>query len=71
MLAGFHRYLTESGKAENTVKSYCLTIKGFLLWYQGIRGQFPKQLALSAPVIKCKKTPRKKCNFVAEVRKKR
>ena len=45
MLAGFYRYLTESGKAENTVKSYCLTIKGFLLWYQGIRGQFPKQLA--------------------------
>ena len=26
---------------------------------------------LSAPVIKCKKTPRKKCRFVAERRKKR
>ncbi len=26
---------------------------------------------LSAPVIKCKKTPRKKCSFVAERRKKR
>ena len=26
---------------------------------------------VSAPVIKCKKTPRKKCSFVAEVRKKR
>ena len=45
LLAGFHRYLTESGKAENTVKSYCLAIKGFMLWHQGIRGQPPKQLA--------------------------
>ena len=26
---------------------------------------------MSAPVIKCKKTPRKKCSFVAEVREKR
>ena len=26
---------------------------------------------LSAPVIKCKKTPKKKCNFVAERREKR
>ena len=26
---------------------------------------------VSAPVIKCKKTPRKKCRFVAERRKKR
>ena len=30
-----------------------------------------KGVPLSAPVIKCKKTPRKKCSFVAEVRKKR
>ena len=30
-----------------------------------------KTCKVSAPVIKCKKTPRKKCNFVAEVRKKR
>lgn len=44
MLAAFHRYLTESGKAENTVKSYCLAVKGFLLWHQGIRGQPSKQL---------------------------
>ena len=29
------------------------------------------RLELSAPVIKCKKTPRKKCRFVAERRKKR
>ncbi|MEY8404214.1 hypothetical protein AALA54_12940, partial [Oscillospiraceae bacterium 44-34] len=27
--------------------------------------------ALSSPVIKCKKTPRKKCSFVAEEAKKR
>ena len=26
---------------------------------------------LSAPVIKCQKTPRKKCNIVAEVKEKR
>ena len=29
------------------------------------------QKGLSAPVIKCKKTPRKKCSFVAEEAKKR
>lgn len=29
------------------------------------------QALVSAPVIKCKKTPRKKCRFVAERRKKR
>ena len=27
--------------------------------------------SLSSPVIKCKKTPRKKCSFVAEVKGKR
>ena len=27
--------------------------------------------AVSAPMIKCKKTPRKKCRFMAERRKKR
>ena len=32
---------------------------------------FPNESGLSAPVIKCKKTPRKKCRFVAERRKKR
>ena len=31
----------------------------------------PEPTPVSAPVIKCKKTPRKKCSFVAEVRKKR
>lgn len=41
---GFQRYLEENGKAENTVKSYCLTVKGFLAWYQGIRGQRPERL---------------------------
>lgn len=44
LLAGFRRYLVEDGKAENTIKSYCLAIKGFLLWYQGILGRPPKQL---------------------------
>ena len=29
------------------------------------------QGSLSTPVLKCKKTPRKKCRIVAEVRKKR
>ena len=32
---------------------------------------FTSQPALSAPVIKCKKTPRKKCRLVAEEAKKR
>lgn len=44
LLVGFQRYLEENGKAENTVKSYCLTVKGFLAWYQGIRGQSPERL---------------------------
>lgn len=44
LLVGFQRYLEENGKAENTVKSYCLTVKGFLAWYQGIRGQRPERL---------------------------
>ena len=37
------------------------------LWYQ-LREEV---LRMSAPVIKCKKTPRKKCSFVAEEAKKR
>ncbi len=44
LLVGFRRCLIESGKAENTVKSYCLAVRGFLHWYQGIRGQPPAQL---------------------------
>ena len=44
LLVGFRRCLIESGKAENTVKSYCLAVRGFLLWHQGIRGQPPAQL---------------------------
>lgn len=34
-------------------------------------GEIAAILKMSAPVIKCKKTPRKKCRFVAERRKKR
>lgn len=44
MLKRFQEYLTKSGKSDNTTKSYCLTVKGFLLWYQGLRGQPPEQL---------------------------
>ena len=36
------------------------------------KSEFPEEVeAVSAPVIKCKKTPRKRCSFVAERRKKR
>ena len=36
------------------------------------RKQSPKHdIIMSAPVIKCKKTPRKKCSFMAERREKR
>ena len=31
----------------------------------------PDGAEVSAPVIKCKKTPRKKCSFVAEMKGKR
>ena len=44
-----------------------LVFGGLALWYQGNA----KVSGLSAPVIKCKKTPRKKCSFVAEEAKKR
>ena len=30
-----------------------------------------EKIVLSSPVIKCKKRPRKKCSFVAEVKGKR
>ena len=48
-------------------KTGCITIAG------RIDRKFfhEKFYGMSAPVIKCKKTPRKKCSFVAEVRKKR
>lgn len=37
----------------------------------GEYGVIDAEVYMSAPVIKCKKTPRKKCRFVAERRKKR
>ena len=50
-----------------------LIIKGDqLIHYQTVIAErYGDKIILSAPVIKCKKTPRKKCSFVAEVRKKR
>ena len=52
----------------------CL-FSGVLLVAYGIIkivGYFSEDLfCLSAPVIKCKKRPRKKCSFVAEVKGKR
>ena len=36
-----------------------------------IQGGIQWRMLLSAPVIKCKKTPRKKCRFMAEEAKKR
>ena len=41
----------------------------YLLAYKNIAAS-PGSM-MSAPVIKCKKTPRKKCSFVAEVKGKR
>ena len=45
MLAGFRRYLIESGKAENTVKSYCLAVKGFCFGTKGFAGSSQSQLS--------------------------
>lgn len=39
MLKKFQEYLAESRKADNTIKSYSQTVKGFILWHQGIHGQ--------------------------------
>lgn len=44
MLKKFQEHLAENRKANNTIKSYCLTIKEFMLWHQGIHGQSPDQL---------------------------
>lgn len=44
MLKKFQDYLAKSGKSDNTIKSYYLTIKGFLHWHQGISGHIPEQL---------------------------
>lgn len=41
MLEEFRAYLTEQGKAENTVKSYCLAVGAYLKWYEESFG--PKQ----------------------------
>ena len=37
----------------------------------GLREAYEVLFGLSVPVIKCKKTPRKKCSFMAERREKR
>ena len=44
MLKKFQEHLAENRKADNTIKSYFLTVKGFILWHQGIYGQPPDQL---------------------------
>lgn len=44
MLKKFQEHLAESGKSDNTIKSYCLTARGFLFWYQGIYGHPAEQL---------------------------
>ena len=44
---------------DSKMVSYDGTVRSAYRWY------------MSAPVIKCKKTPRKKCSFVAERREKR
>jgi len=41
------------------------------LAFQGLFISLLCEKGVSAPVIKCKKTPRKKCSFVAEEEKKR
>ncbi len=45
--------------------------KGELHYNISVKSIPAYQVLLSAPVIKCKKTPRKKCSFVAEVQEKR
>ena len=34
MLEEFRAYLTEQGKAANTVKSYCLAVGAYMIWYE-------------------------------------
>lgn len=44
MLEEFCQYIRKSGRAENTIKSYSLTVNNFLLWYQETHRKFLSQL---------------------------
>lgn len=44
MLAEYQSFIADSGKAANTIKSYCLTVKAYLSWYLGVYGQDLEQL---------------------------
>lgn len=39
MLEKFQAYLREEGKSENTVKSYCQSMQGYLRWYEETYGK--------------------------------
>ena len=64
---GISRYNSE-GYADPTAYEAIRNIESFRVDHPN---GYIEVNVVSAPVIKCKKTPRKKCNFVAEVRKKR
>ena len=65
------------GVTPRRVNYYCAggripsAVKMAGVWLIPKTAEKPMDARMSAPVIKCKKTPRKKCSFVAEVRKKR
>ena len=44
MLERFCCFLREQGKAENTVKAYCLAVSGYMRWYEDIYGEPMGQL---------------------------
>ena len=56
-----------SGSAEHNITTVELCFYDTV----AIPADIPEEYRLSAPVIKCKKTPRKKCSFMAEEAKKR
>jgi len=55
-------YVLNGDKTEDQIFTACLNCDP---------GRECQQMLVSAPVIKCKKTPRKKCRLVAERREKR
>ena len=60
--------VVDNATDEDGKEFYTITTADESVFYLVIDKQ---KTSVSAPVIKCKKTPRKKCRFVAERRKKR
>ena len=66
---------TDGGRKKGKIALYCRVLEvsrqGFYRYLSRRERPWKYQRLMSSPVIKCKKTPRKKCSLVAEVKGKR